>query len=681
MKPITWKIALAFGIAFSLSVFTESDQNTANAVSLAQRGKGGGEGRSGNGGSRAGGGVQSGRGSGGARTGGGIQSGRGGGESRSGGQIQSGRSGGGRPTGGGFRGAGGIHAPSRTSPRNPGGALQMPRGGDAGRGGLNPGNVRTPSPNRPPVTNRTPSVNRPSSPNRTPSLNRPSSITRTPSLDRRPSLSHPNPGSIRSGITRNPIINRGGNNTQGNRPRVGGIDGRQINRGIPGIDGRNNLRSGRPSIDNLNRSGIVNRNYNGNSFRLNNRQIPLANNHYRPSWHRHSNYYHGSWNGNRGFGSGIGFGLGTRLGYGIGSNRGDGWGLGSGYGYGGYGRDYWYGGRPRFGRYGYRPLGWGLGGWGLGTLVYNSGYLGYSNPYYTTGGWSGYNYSQPIQVTYTRPVTVIENSEPTSSGSVLDDAVAAFRQNDYDAALDITNKGITQTPDDAVLHEFRALVLFAKQDYQQAASTIHSVLAVGPGWDWTTMSGMYADVSLYTTHLRALEAFTKSNPQDAATRFLLAYHYLSCGHADAALRQLEHVVKLMPNDRVAADILQMLQPPPADESASADNPQQPAPETELPVLAPLDPQTLVGNWKASRQDGSAFTLSMTDDSKFTWSFALKDQPAQEFGGTYAVEDNILALERSDGGSLIAEVTPNGSDRFNFRMVGAPEDDAGLDFSK
>ena len=284
-------------------------------------------------------------------------------------------------------------------------------------------------------------------------------------------------------------------------------------------------------------------------------------------------------------------------------------------------------------------------------------------------------------MTYTTPVTVIENSEPTSSGSALDEAVAAFQQNDYDAALDITNKGITQTPDDAVLHEFRALVLFAKQDYQQAATTIHSVLAVGPGWDWTTMSGMYANVSLYTTQLRALEASTKANPQDAATHFLLAYHYLSCGHADAAVRQFQQVVKLMPNDRVSADILQMLQPPAADESTPAENPQQPTAEPELPLVAPLDPKTLVGNWNATRQDGSAFTLKMTDDSRFTWSFALKDQPAQEFGGTYSVEDNVLALERTDGGSMIAEVIPDGSGKFNFRMLGAPEEDAGLDFSK
>ena len=41
-------------------------------------------------------------------------------------------------------------------------------------------------------------------------------------------------------------------------------------------------------------------------------------------------------------------------------------------------------------------------------------------------------------------------------------------------------------PNDASLHEFRALVLFALGQYEQAAATLYAVLSNGPGWDWTT---------------------------------------------------------------------------------------------------------------------------------------------------------------------------------------------------
>jgi len=89
----------------------------------------------------------------------------------------------------------------------------------------------------------------------------------------------------------------------------------------------------------------------------------------------------------------------------------------------------------------------------------------------------------------------------------------------------------------------------------------------------------------------------------------------------------------------------------------------------------------VGAWKAIRDDGSKFNLTLTKDATFKWSFSPKGQVAQEFDGTYSVEENVLALERTDGGSLIAEVTPAGRTQFNFKLLGAPEDDPGLEFSR
>ena len=403
---------------------------------------------------------------------------------------------------------------------------------------------------------------------------------------------------------------------------------------------------------------------------------------YQPAYYRHSGY-HGYWNGNRGFGgSGFGIRLGSSLGYGLGSNLGYGggygpgwgWGLGSGYGYGAVWRLWWLW---------LSPVRLGIGR--LGTRIADTTTAAiWGTRIRTTSvlGSSGYNYSQPIPVLYNASVAVAEN-DPNSADEVLNNAVAAFQQNDYDAALDITNKGIAQYPDDAVLHEFRALVLFARQDYQQSAATIHSVLAVGPGWDWTTLSSMYSNVAIYTEQLRALEAFTKANPQDAASRFLLAYHYMSCGHPDAAARHLQQVVKLMPNDRVAADVLKMVSAPQAGQPGETAQPTTPPTSTRTDAAGCQADRsgTLVGTWKAARADGSKFNLTLTNDAKFTWSFAQKDQAAQAFGGTYSVEGNVLALERKDGGSLIAEVTPGGDAKFNFKLLGAPADDPGLDFNR
>ncbi len=485
--------------------------------------------------------------------------------------------------------------------------------------------------------------------------------------NRSPSFTRPNPGrqpvaGTSPSVRIRPPVNSGDRIPGENGPRVTLRPGNVI----PGVRGDADVRIGqqRPGT---NRSHIGSHPFNGNTVTFNNRQFRVGHGSYQPSYYRHNNY-HGYWNGNRGNNwnnSGFGYGVGYHSGnYGYG--YGYGWGLGNGYG-GGYGG------------YRYRPFGWGLGGWGLGSVYYNSGYLGYSNPYYVSSGPVYYNYAQPIPVSYNAPVTVVENA-PDSADEAFNNAVAAFRQNDYDAALDITNKGITQHPDDAVLHEFRSLVLFAKRDYQQSAGTIHSVLAVGPGWDWTTLIGLYASAPIYTDQLRDLEAFTKSNPQDAASHFLLAYHYMTCGHSDDAVRQLQVVVQLMPNDRVATDILKMIAAPlPTQTDGTLAPP--PAEVAARPAVQPVAATTLVGSWKAARADGSKFDLNLTSASTFTWSFTPQGQPAQAFDGTYTVEGNVLALERKDGGSLIAEVTPAGDSRFNFKMLGAPAEDLGLDFQK
>src|SRR5262249_33485513 len=108
------------------------------------------------------------------------------------------------------------------------------------------------------------------------------------------------------------------------------------------------------------------------------------------------------------------------------------------------------------------------------------------------------------------------------------------------------------TPNDPILHEFRALVLFALKRYDEAAATAYAVLTAGPGWNWPTMVGLYPDVDTYNNQLHALESSVRQNPNAATTRFLLAYHYMVQGHKDAAGNEFQNVVKLEPKDQLSA---------------------------------------------------------------------------------------------------------------------------------
>jgi hypothetical protein len=220
---------------------------------------------------------------------------------------------------------------------------------------------------------------------------------------------------------------------------------------------------------------------------------------------------------------------------------------------------------------------------------------------------------------------------------------------------------------------------------------LHSLLAVGPGWDWTTMSKLYPDISVYVSQLRALEAHARVQPADAAGHFVLAYHYTTAGHADAAAKQLESVTQLIPSDKVAAALLRMIRPPttgvpgPALVAQLPNEPVTPGTgaklnETSAAAGPPVDPQTLVGAWKASRDDGSQFQLTLGSDQTFDWKFSAPHQPAKELIGKYVVDHNVLALEQSAGGALLGQVTPEGTDKFNFKMVGGPPEDKGLDFA-
>jgi len=265
---------------------------------------------------------------------------------------------------------------------------------------------------------------------------------------------------------------------------------------------------------------------------------------------------------------------------------------------------------------------------------------------------------------------------PTASDAALQQgqrARTAFRNQDYTGALNDATAALKQMPGDPGLHEFRALALFALGQYQPAAAAIHSILAVGPGWNWTTMIGLYGDDdATYTKQLRALEQYVESNPSSSSARFLLAYHYLTCTHTDDAAKELKKVIELTPNDTVAAQLLATIAKP---ESGGSTTPPAAAGSNEKPMAA----SALIGDWTSHRNDGSTIQLKFTSDSKFTWIYTAGGK-TQQFGGTAADANGLLALQRDDGNAMMAHVTAADGGGFRFRLVGGPPNDPGLLFT-
>ena len=205
----------------------------------------------------------------------------------------------------------------------------------------------------------------------------------------------------------------------------------------------------------------------------------------------------------------------------------------------------------------------------------------------------------------------------------------------YDEAGHETDLAIKETPNDTALHEYRALIDFAEGDYNRAAGTLYAVLSAGPGWDWTTLSSQYKSVGTYTEQLRKLEGHVKSSPEDTAAHFVLAYHYITATHKEAAIKQLQEVVELQPKDQLAAQLIKGLG---GEVSNSDDAAAPPAANLDVADNPPpdIDAKAIVGEHVAQRDDGANFTLDLTADDKFTWTFEQNGKK-QSFDGTYKVQ--------------------------------------------
>ena len=370
--------------------------------------------------------------------------------------------------------------------------------------------------------------------------------------------------------------------------------------------------------------------------------------------------------------------------------------------HGGWYRGDWHG--HWAGPWGYRPWGWGwYGGWGWGPSVgfgwgfglgatsvsigmaspWNWGYFGYNNPYWAApvGTVNYVNYSQPVVMAApapslaasgtasAAPAPSVPQSPAQSQGlAIFANAQALFRQGQYQAALNETDRAAALLPNDSLVHEFRALCLFALRDYQQAAAAVHAVVSAGPGWNWSTVSNLYGNPAAYTDQLRTLEAYCNQHPSDAAPRFLLAYHYLLAEHNQEAAAVLDDVVRLQPNDQLASQLLKGLATP-ADAGPLPAAPSRPAERAKL-----------LGHWRASRADGSSFDLDLTDDNKFRWHFKQQDRE-QQFAGNFTLANNFLILSASDQNALVGQVSLETDNKLKFRLAGGNPAEPGLTFTR
>ncbi len=322
----------------------------------------------------------------------------------------------------------------------------------------------------------------------------------------------------------------------------------------------------------------------------------------------------------------------------------------------------------------------GVTTWAVNRVGWAFGYSDYSNPYY--GGSvddSGYNYSEPLVMTPDEQSLAGDPGDTSTQTEVtpeklssFDQARTAFFAGNYDDAMTANNAALKELPNDAVIHEFRALILFAMGKYQDSAATLYPVLSVGPGFDWTTMIGLYPDVKTYTAQLRSLEEYRDGNPNDPAARFVLAYHYTTAGRNESAIEQLKKLLEISPDDQLAKQLLLGLDPE-AEVPNPAKQVQPPQPEGKIKA------SDLNGTWKATRDQGT-FEMALQEDGKYSWKFDQNGK-ASEVTGVWSVDDKgILALQMNDQGVMLAQIIQN-KNKLDFYMLGDDKGSDPLEFAR
>jgi len=71
---------------------------------------------------------------------------------------------------------------------------------------------------------------------------------------------------------------------------------------------------------------------------------------------------------------------------------------------------------------------------------------------------------------------------------------------------------------------------------------------------------------------------------------------------------------------------------------------------------------------------------MTPAGDYTWSYLNAGQ-SNELKGTYGLNDKGLLVLTTDDSQMVSELTLKEDKQLKFVLIGAPEGDPGLDFTK
>jgi len=92
------------------------------------------------------------------------------------------------------------------------------------------------------------------------------------------------------------------------------------------------------------------------------------------------------------------------------------------------------------------------------------------------------------------------------------------------------------------------------------------------------------------------------------------------------------------------------------------------------------PAKLVGSWTAKPVPVVTITLTLAKEKDFTWNVVDRGQ-SREFRGEATFDNETLVLAPPDQPPMAGKVTWKDDGQFEYKALGAPVADPGLNFSK
>ena len=279
-----------------------------------------------------------------------------------------------------------------------------------------------------------------------------------------------------------------------------------------------------------------------------------------------------------------------------------------------------------------------LSSWGYGSSLYGMGYMPYSNPDYDDYYGGGAVVAMPpVQLLPADrdPSAAADEAVANPAIAMFDAGRASFKQGNYTEALQQADTALRSCP---TTRPCTSSGRFACSPWALRRGRRDALRrALGRARLGLDNAGRPLPRHRSTLRSSGARGVLPVHTDSATARFVLAYHYLTQGHTDAAVNVLKQVVALKPAT-------------PSRRSCSGSSTSQDARRCSSPHSGRTTPPqgaSIAGTWNAQPAADTAIALTIQPGGDFNWQVTKKGQ-TQQFAGNSTFGDGMLTLVQDKG---------------------------------